>query len=331
MDKPHRTIVDVKPFPFGIDYSTPTLFIGSCFTENIGEMMVERKFQAQVNPFGVVYNPTSVAMVLRRISDGSPYSENDLITHNNLWLSLDHHTSFSRANKKECVENINNSLRNASSFWENTHYLVVTFGTARVYKLNETKQPVANCHKIPAKEFTNSLLSVEEIVKEWTILLKQLFSNKPNLKVIFTVSPVRHWKDGAVGNQVSKSTLILAINSIIYKFNDKTFYFPSYEIMMDDLRDYRYYADDMLHPSSLAINYIWDRFRHASIFPSAQATSNEVEKVLKALNHRPFSTNTKEYRHFIDKTIQQMDDLSQRNANIDFSAEKNMLIQSISN
>lgn len=327
MDKPFRTIVEVKPYSFGIDYSTPALLIGSCFTENIGQIMYDRKFPVMVNPFGVVYNPSSVALVLKRIAEGASYSESDLIQHNGLWLSLDHHTSFSRESKEECLKNINTSLAKANEFWDSAQFLIITFGTARIYRLNSTNSPVANCHKITAKEFTHSLLSVQDIYNQWSELLTKVFTNKPNLKVIFTVSPVRHWKDGAIGNQISKSTLLLAISNLVDSFSDKAFYFPSYEIMMDDLRDYRYYADDMLHPTPLATSYIWDKFKHASIFPSAQFVSNEVEKIIKAINHRPFNTNTKEYKQFVDKTIQQMEDIKQHNMRIDFSAEKNLLIR----
>lgn len=325
MDKPFRTIVEVKPFTFGIDYSTPTLLVGSCFTENIGQIMHDRKLPVMVNPFGVVYNPSSVALVLKRIVEGKAYAETDLVMHNNLWLSFDHHTSFSSESKQECLKSINNSLAKANIFWDSAQHLIVTFGTARVYRLNRTNSPVANCHKIPAKEFTHSLLSVKDIVDQWDELLTQIFADKPNLKVVFTVSPVRHWKDGANGNQISKSTLLLAIRNIVVKFSDRAFYFPSYEIMMDDLRDYRYYADDMLHPTPLATSYIWDKFKHASIFPSAQSVSNEIEKIIKAVNHRPFNTTTKEYKQFVSKTLEMINGISERYPSIDFSYERNIL------
>ena len=210
-----RTIVNPSQLPICIGYNTPTLMVGSCFAENIGEKMRGVKLPVHVNPFGVVYNPYSAALVLERILEGKVYAESDLFFHNNLWLSLDHHTSFSREDKTECLENINTTLDKSQEFWQRTEVLVVTFGTARVYHYKETGKTVANCHRIPARDFTHSLLSVDEIVERWKLLLKQVFNAKPNLKVLFTLSPVRHWKDGATGNQISKSTLFLALNQLI--------------------------------------------------------------------------------------------------------------------
>ncbi len=321
MDKSFRTIVDVKSFPFGIDYNTPTLFVGSCFTENIGEMMLERKFPVLINPFGVVYNPVSVSLVLNRITQGKPYTENELLEQNGLWLSLDHHTSYSRISKDDCINSINSSLEETSNFWSHTQYLVLTFGTARVYYYNKTGLPVANCHKIPAKEFTNKLLSVKEIVSLWSSDLNNIFNVKPNLKVILTVSPVRHWKDGPSGNQVSKATLILAINQLVELFPQKVFYFPAYEILMDDLRDYRYYADDMLHPSQLAISYIWEKFKHTLVHSTAQEFSVDIEKVLQAVKHKPFNTKTKEFKQFVEKNLSKIDEIRRLNPTLDFTNE----------
>lgn len=325
MNNPFRTIVEVKPLPFGLDYSTPTLFVGSCFTENIGQMMLQRKFPAMVNPFGVVYNPVSVSLVLNRITEGKPYTENELLEHNGQWLSLDHHTSFSRVDKQDCLNTINSSLEEATQFWNNTQCLVVTFGTARVYYYNRTELPVANCHKIPAKEFTNKLLSVKEIVSLWTNDLNRIFASKPNLKIIITVSPVRHWKDGPFGNQVSKATLLLAASQLVELFPNRLFYFPAYEIMMDDLRDYRYYADDMLHPSPLAISYIWDKYKRSTIHNTAQDLSLEIEKVLQAVNHRPFNTKTKEFKQFLERTLSKINEITKLNPSINFNEEINTL------
>jgi hypothetical protein len=321
MQQSFRTIVDVKPYPFGLDYSTHTLFIGSCFTENIGGIMSERKFPVLINPFGVVYNPKSVKLVLNRIIEGSPYSESELTHHNGLWLSLDHHTSFSNIDREECISTINFWLKKSYEFWKNTQCLVITFGTARVYYLNKTDLPVANCHKISAKEFTNRLLSVNEIVTEWRNLLHKIIAAKPNVKIIFTVSPIRHWKDGAEGNQISKSTLILAIKQLTDLFPNNAYYFPAYEIMMDDLRDYRYFTDDMLHPTPLAINYIWEKFKNSLIHANAQKFSLEVEKIIQALNHRPFNPNTQEYKRFVEATLNKIDTIIKANPNINFEDE----------
>ncbi|MFP4556557.1 MAG: GSCFA domain-containing protein [Bacteroidales bacterium] len=327
MDKHFRTIVKVDKAPFEITYNTPALFLGSCFTENIGSLMNERKFPVLTNPFGVVYNPISVDLVLKRIASGQPYTENELIKHNNLWLSLQHHTSFSSENKETCLNSINKSLLAAHRFWQQTKFLIITFGTARVYSYNETGEPVANCHKIPANRFTRSLLSVDNIVKRWGSLLSKIINEKPDLKIIFTVSPVRHWKDGATGNQLSKSTLLLGVDQLVKQFYEHASYFPSYEIMMDDLRDYRFYNSDMLHPSPLAVGYIWERFSNTILSSAAVSMSNEIEKIMQAVNHRPFNTNTKEYKQFSQNTVKRIVAICNQNPNLDFSKEIKSLEQ----
>ena len=325
MDDVFRTVVNVKPYPFSIDYDTPTMLLGSCFTENIGATMVSRKFPVLVNPFGVIYNPISVNLVLKQIMRGKSYGSDELMQHNNQWISLNHHTSFSNPNQAECLEGINLSLSNAHNFWQKTQRLIITFGTARVFYLAKTGKPVANCHKIPAKEFTRKLLTVEEIVDVWQMEFEAIFREKPNLKVILTVSPVRHWKDGAEGNQLSKATLILAINRLIELFPSNLVYFPAYEIVMDDLRDYRFYTNDMLHPSPLAVEYIWGKFRQSLIPPSAQQLMGEVEKITQAVNHKPLNTQTEEFKQFVKSTLHRIKEIGQRNSNIDFTCEVNLL------
>jgi hypothetical protein len=324
MDKPFRTIVDVKPYGWEIDYTTPTLLIGSCFTDNIGQILKRVKFSVEINPFGVVYNPISVGMVLKRIIDGNPFKENELNFHNKLWLSYLHHTTFSRIDKAECIENINNELIKANKFWAKTQRLVITFGTARVY-YNKKGEPVANCHKIPAKEFTNRLLTADEIVLHWKNLLDKIVVHNPSIKVMFTVSPVRHWKDGAFGNQLSKATLFIAVNQLLELFPNNAYYFPAYEIMMDDLRDYRFYNDDMLHPSPFAVDYIWQKFRTSVVSPKAASLCNEIEKVLLALNHKPFNTKTEQYRAFILSTIEKIDEICKQSKSINFDVERKSL------
>lgn len=325
MQNTFRTIVNVPSFPFGINYETNVVMLGSCFTENIGRMLSERKLPVLINPFGVVYNPVSVAKVLNRIVEGKEYAEDDLIQHNNQWLSLDHHTSFSNASRSECLKHINQSLVYANQFWSTAQHLIVTFGTARVYHYRKTGLPVANCHKIPAKEFTHTLLSVSEIVTLWSELINKLIAGKPNLRLIFTVSPVRHWKDGAVGNQISKSTLLLAVSQLVERFPNQVFYFPSYELMMDDLRDYRFYNDDMLHPSPLAISYIWERFKHSLVSDDTHPLMNEIEKIQQAVNHRPFDTNTNEFRKFVADSLHRIDKVKSEKPSINLSNEVDML------
>lgn len=322
-----RTKVDVQPFPFSLGYHTPMLFCGSCFTENIGSMMHKWKMPILINPFGVVYNPISVKMVIERILSTQPFEEADLNFRNGLWYSYLHHTSFSSPDKAKCLEMINGEQSNASDFIKKTKGLLVTFGTARVYYLKQNFAPVANCHKIPAKEFENRLLSVDEIVKEWSPLIDKLLKQNPDLKIVFTVSPVRHWKDGAVGNQQSKSILNVAVHELLSLYPSNAFYFPAYEILMDDLRDYRYYADDMLHPSKVAVDYIWERFKESIIDLNSQKLMIDVEKVISAANHRPFNPDTKEHKTFVANTLEQIKRLKQIEPNLDFRQEELKLKQ----
>lgn len=325
-----RTTIDAPKFPFSISYETPTLFCGSCFTENIGSILQERKLPVMVNPFGVVYNPISVKIVIESIIKEKLFTESDLNFMNGLWFSYKHHSSFSSPNKEECLDLINSNLIKASAFAKKMNCLVITFGTARVYYLKTTSEPVANCHKTPAKEFENRLLDVTEIVEEWSELIDTLIKANPDLKILFTVSPVRHWKDGAVGNQISKSILHVAIHQLVDKYPNNAYYFPAYEIQMDDLRDYRFYSDDMLHPSKFAIEYIWERFRESLLDIKTIALISEIDKILQAVNHRPFNPNTTEHKAFIKKILEKIQKVNADYPGIDFEKEKAILLNNMS-
>lgn len=317
----------MNPYPYRIGYQTPVLFCGSCFSENIGKIMVDLKMPVRVNPFGVVYNPVSVKQSLDRLLHPVQFVEADLHYGNGLWFSLMHHTSFSSPDRGQCLSAINQSLIESANFLQRARFLLVTFGTARVYYLRETQQPVSNCHKIPAREFEHRLLSIHEIVEEWIPLLNELKSTIPDIKVIFTVSPVRHWKDGAEGNQQSKATLILAIHELVSRVPEMATYFPAYEIVMDDLRDYRFYADDMLHPSPLAVKYIWEKFSNAILDTEAIGLVKQVERVKRALNHRPFNPETREHQDFLRNTLAQIVLIRKKYPQIDFAAEERQIME----
>ncbi len=329
MDSHFRTLVNAKDFPFKITFKSNIMLLGSCFAENIGSMLKERKFIALINPFGTLYNPTSVSIVLNRINEGNKYNADELGYYAKKWFSFHHHTLFSDENKEECLSRINNSLVTAHNFYRKVDYLILTFGTARVYYYIKTGEAVANCHKIPSGEFESRMLTIEEIVELWASVIRSQISSNPQLKIILTVSPVRHWKDGATGNQVSKATLIIAMNKLAEMFEGCVFYFPAYEIMMDDLRDYRFYADDMLHPSNLAVNYIWEQFKQAAIDPAAISLSVEIEKVMKAMNHKPFKRMSKEYNLFIESTIKKIEEIIRIDGSIDFSEELDILAKQL--
>ncbi len=325
MATPFRTIVDVEPYPFTMGYGTPFMLLGSCFAQNMGEAMLERKLPALVNPFGVVYNPVAMHRVLQRIRNGNLYQHNELVHHNELWISLDHHSTFSHIDPEHTLATINQKLTEAHVHWKNTQCLLLTFGTAWVYYYNKTDEPVANCHKIPAVQFTRRLLSVDEIVNLWQQEVDEILKTSPNLKLILTVSPVRHWKDGAQGNQLSKATLILAINQLTQLFPDHLFYFPSYEIVMDDLRDYRFYDSDMLHISKEASGYIWKKLTHSLMDSATHKVMLEVERIVQAVNHRPFNRATKEFKLFVENTLKRIGDIQKLEPTLNFSEEIELL------
>jgi len=293
-----RTEIEKIPYPFHIGYKDRTMLIGSCFTENIGNRLEENLFRVYTNPFGVVYNPMSVKRSLDILLESRVYSTNDLFMHEDLWHSWDHHSDFSGPEPSKVLQRINDHIIHASDFLKKSDFLFISLGTAWVYLLREDGRLVCNCHKVPAKKFDRQLLSIENIVDAWSDLLKNLAKQNPGLKIIFTVSPVRHWKDGAHGNQLSKSTLHLAINEIIGSFPESCFYFPSFELLIDDLRDYRYYAGDLLHPGENAIQYIWEYFRKSFFDDKTTNHLKQIDELLKASRHRfrnPDSPNTEKF------------------------------------
>ena len=320
--KEFRTKIEPERSNNKISYHTPVLFMGSCFTENIGNKMVDFKFPVLVNPFGVLYNPVSVRQSLEIILDQRDFEESDLDFFNNLWFSFYHDTEFSNPDKQECLKKINRRLNQARAHLKTAKYLIVTFGTAWVYKYLKIKRIVSNCHKIPAKEFDRFKLGVEDIFVQWAKVLNRMEDYNPDLKIIFTVSPVRHWKDGAIQNQLSKSTLILAIHQLI-KIFDHIEYFPAYEIMMDDLRDYRFYADDMLHPSKVAIDYIWQQFGQTYFDQTTNEVIQDVEKIVRAKNHRPMNPGTKSHQRFLESQIDLIHKIIKKNDFLNFDDELN--------
>ena len=282
-----RTQVEIKGQLQEIDYSSKIMMLGSCFTTEIGKIMQDYRFNIMVNPFGVLYNPASLASSIKRIITGNKFNNDDVVTVNpadthcpHKYASFFHHSSFSRLTAQEFLENANTSLATSNKFLLETDTVIITLGTAWVFKHIEKDIIVSNCHKRIAKEFKRELLSVEQC----TELLKTITELLPDKKIIFTVSPIRHFKDGAHGNQISKSTLLLAIDNTVASHKNCT-YFPSYEIMMDELRDYRFYAEDMVHPSSLAVKYIFEKFKQSHISSEAFKQMQENLRLTKAENH----------------------------------------------
>jgi len=295
------TELDLPEYPFRIDHRATSLFMGSCFTENIGRLLERWKFPININPFGVTYNPASLGRQLKALMLKEAYVAEDLHLHNGRWLSFDHYTGFSSTMQKECLEGINQSFLHAKKELQKAKILVITWGTAWVYQYKPTGSVVCNCHKIPAGQFTRSRLSVKEIITLYNHLLPQLFNHNPDLKILLTISPVRHWKDGAHGNQLSKASLLLASEALEQQFPGKIFYFPSYEITMDELRDYRYYADDMLHLNPLATRYIWEKFQSVLVSVESRQIINDLEPLIRLEEHRVLEENGEAHENTLRK------------------------------
>ncbi len=262
--------------------------LGSCFADNIGQKMSDLGFDILVNPFGTLYNPVSICNSAARLSSGIPFSESECVPMGagaGLVCSFSHHTTFARRTAAEFLENANKSLTEASAKWKEAEKVIITLGTSWIYEYVRTGETVSNCLKIDAKEFTRRRLSI----RETSLLLTNLVARHPDKEFIFTVSPIRHLKDGAHGNQLSKSVLLLAVDEVLAKFPDRCDYFPAYEIVLDELRDYRFYTADMLHPSQQAVDYIWSRFVDFAV-PAAEL--NELESRRKEYlrsQHRPIN------------------------------------------
>lgn len=321
-----QTIVDVPKYLRETGYGKLNLFMGSCFTENVGNKMADLKYSVDINPFGILYNPMSVANGLEILLNKKVLSKDDLIQHNHLWHSFSHHGRFSGSNENEALKKINGRISTSSDFLKKADFLFLTFGTAWIYRSKKNGEVVANCHKIPAKDFIRERLSVADIVEKYTELLHALWQQNSKLNVVFTVSPIRHWKDGAIENQRSKATLLLAVEQLVQLFaNDKCAYFPSYEIVMDELRDYRFYAEDMLHLSNVAVNHIWEIFVESFVEPESRKLAKEVQKITAAMNHKPFNNTSIEYLGFLQKTMSMCEILETKCPSINLKLDKEYL------
>lgn len=313
-----RTEVHIPPAKNRINYTTGILFMGSCFTENIGSILEELRFPVDVNPFGVIYNPSSLARNLWALIQGKTYGAADLESDGNRWFSFDHHSRFSDPDRDRCLENINRRLGQSTVHLAKTRFLLITWGTAWVYVNRKTASVVCNCHKLPAARFSRHLLTINRVVDTYTKLFAALRKTSPELHIILSVSPVRHWKDGATLNSVSKSTLILAAHRLSEMFSYCD-YFPAFEIAVDDLRDYRFYADDLVHPNAQMTRYIWEKFSRTWIAGESLELSREVRKLVEARNHRPFDPASGEHLDFCRKQLERVRELGKEHPYLDLS------------
>ena len=320
-----RTRIDITEGEVMINHNTAMMMLGSCFSEEIGRKLLEHKFRVDINPFGILYNPFSVSEALARMISGNPFSEGDLFLYNGMYHSPMHHGAFSSPRLDESLQLINKRFEKAVALLPLTDLLMVTFGTAWTYRRKDDDRIVANCHKLPANQFERSRLTLEEIVREWELLIKRLLKLNPRMKLLFTVSPVRHMKDGAHENQLSKAILLLAIEQLQTQFPGQIFYFPAYELMIDELRDYRFYGDDMLHPSSLAVNYIWEEFSRFCFSHDTDEVNREWSVIRQALEHRPLHPDSEAFSRFRQQTREKLEAFARRHPSISCEEERKNL------
>jgi hypothetical protein len=286
-----------------INYNSKIVLLGSCFSENIGNQLDYYKFQTTQNPFGILFHPIAIENLITNAINEKKYTENDVFFNNEQYHSFDTHSSLSANNERDFLDNLNSSIKSTRKTLEEASHIIITLGTSWVYRYIESDQIVANCHKVPQKKFLKEILSVDTISESLEAIILLIKSINKNASILFTVSPVRHIKDGFIENSQSKSHLITAIHQVIDK-RKYNYYFPSYEIMMDELRDYRFYAEDMIHPNKTTINYIWEKFMSTWFDVSANSTMKEIDIIQKGMLHKPFNPNSEKHLQFLENLEQ---------------------------
>lgn len=287
-----QTEIPFKPEKDQIDYSSKILLLGSCFSENIGGKFDYFKFRNIQNPFGVIFNPISLQKLVDRALENKAFGRQDIFQHNEIWKCFEASSKLSASDKTEFLNRLNSALKEFREAIHSSSHIIFTLGSSWVYRHLKNDMIVSNCHKIPQKEFSKELLSVDEIYFSLQETVEEILKVNPKTSIIFTVSPVRHIKDGFVENNRSKAHLITAVHQMVEK-NERLFYFPSYEIMMDELRDYRFYSEDMLHPNYTAVEVIWGKFSEVWISQSTKTLQKKISSIQKDLKHLTFNSNSK--------------------------------------
>ena len=302
-----------------IRHADPIFMAGSCFTEQMSQKLRRVKFQVTENPHGILFNPVSIATSIRRYCTGEPYTVDDLFQHEGLWGSWDHHTRFSETDPQDCLKNINASLQSGAAALKQARWLILTLGSAFVYR-KQDGWVVANCHKVPADRFEKKMLQPDEIVEEFSGMLDLLQQNCLGINVMLTISPVRHLRDGFVENNRSKAHLIQAVHALVEE-RSNVHYFPSYELVIDDLRDYRFYAEDMVHPNYQATQYVYERFLQTCIDERDQGLIRVLNQLAAAKAHRIQHPGTKQHHAFFQKQLETMLQLQSAHPHLDLSEE----------
>ncbi len=315
------TTVPLPHYPFHINHSHRLITMGSCFTENIGKRFLENKFQTLINPFGQQYNPASICNGLNRIFEQRKFSDEDVIEQDEMFHSWQHHSDFSKADKNELLQSINQSLTQHYQWFQQSDYLMLTFGTSHVFEWKQNGKIVSNCHKISGGEFNFRFLSAIEIEQQLHQTLNAFKEINPTAKILLTISPVRYMAFGFFENNLSKANLFVAVNNLLQKRND-SFYFPAFEIVIDELRDYRFFTEDMVHPNRLATQIVWQKLCNSLMQKDTLLLMNDIVKVLAAVHHKPRNANSQAHKKFIATTISKIEIIQQQHPEIDFENEK---------
>lgn len=325
-----------KPFDTKINHQHKLLLVGSCFTEQIGTKLSNHKFTVLDNPNGILFNPVSITKSISSYIDKKQYSESDLFYQNECWNSWEHHSRFSNPDLQKCLAGINESQSTANAFLKNADWLLITLGSAFVYETSplaplqeekgNAKVVVANCHKVPTDKFNKRLLPVDEVLAGLQQMIEKAQAFNPGIKIIFTISPVRHLRDGFVENNRSKATLIQAVHQLTER-NSNCFYFPAYELIIDDLRDYRFFAEDMVHPNYAATNYVWEKFIATCIDEQSQQLMKEIAVIVAAKNHKPFNPTSAQHKKFLQANLERVKKLQKQFSYVNLAEEAAFFMQ----
>jgi hypothetical protein len=295
------------------------MLCGSCFTEHLGEKFNQFHFPVLQNPNGIIFNPVSISKSITSYISNKKYTPSDIFYTREWWTSWDHHTQFSHSDQEVLLQMINGAQQQAHDFLKSADWLIITLGSAFVYQL-ENGEVVANCHKVPADKFRKKLLPLVDVLSVLDNMIHRLFLYNPKLKIIFTISPVRHLRDGFIENNRSKAVLIEAVHHLVEKFS-RLYYFPAYELVIDDLRDYRFYAEDMVHPNYLATDYVWDKFTEACINKPSREIMRQINEINAARAHKPFQPESSAHKAFLQKNLEKVKSLRDQYPYLDFTED----------
>ncbi|NOX89306.1 MAG: GSCFA domain-containing protein [Calditrichaeota bacterium] len=319
-----RTELEVQKAAKLIEHSDKIITIGSCFAEHIAARLKDHYFAVLDNPFGVLYNPLSIANAVEIIIEKKFFKEEDLFFYQKEWHSFWHHSSFSHHDRNVCLQKINDGIDNAHRFLKQAKWIILTFGTAFVYYHLPERAPVANCHKLPEKQFERKLADVAELTNVTQKAINRIRAFNPHINLILTVSPIRHLRDGFVENQKSKATLILTVHQIVRNFSG-SFYFPAYELLMDDLRDYRFYEPNLTHPNQLAFDYVWEKFNQMFFDKSTLDALKDFSRLKKSLQHKAGNPESPAHRQFLRQTLKFTEELEKKYPYVQLDKDKTFI------